>query len=125
MSDDSSNLAAETDEVLGATSARDLASLTAVEILGANIVDLMTAAAVKTGLYEGGEAHRDLADARILITALAGLIDAASPQIGGQHAAPLKDGLKSLQIAFQEALPVPDPPGEGPGEKYTRPVPRP
>jgi hypothetical protein len=108
-------------ESMAAQSARDLAALSAVEILGAHIVDLMTAAAVKTGLYEDGEEVRDLAEARILIDALAGLIDGAAPHLGSQHAAPLRDGLQSLQQAFAEFSPVPDPPGQGPGERYSRP----
>ena len=104
------------------TAARDLATLAATEILGATIVDLMTAAAVKLGLYEGGEQHRDLAEARVLITAIAGLIDGAAPELGSQHAAPLRDGLRSLQLAFRELSPVPDAPGTGPGERFTGPV---
>ena len=99
--------------------AHNLASLSAVEILGAHIADLMTAAAVKLGLYEGGEQDRDLADARILITSLAGLLDAAGPLVGSQHATILRDGLRTLQLAFREASTVPDEPGDGPGETYT------
>ena len=101
------------------SAARDLATLAATEILGVTIVDLMTAAAVKLGLYEGGEDSRDLAEARVLITAIAGLIDGAAPELGSQHAAPLRDGLQSLQLAFREFSTVPDAPGAGPGEKYT------
>ena len=51
-----------------------------------------------------------------------GLITAAAPEIGSQHAGPLRDGLKSLQLAFREASPFPDAPGAGPGEKFTGPV---
>lgn len=108
--------------VQSVAAARDLASLSAVEVLGAHIADLMTAAAVKLGLFEGGEEARDLAEARILITALAGLVDASAPNLGTHHAAPVKDGLKSLQLAFREYSTVADPPGQGPGEKYTGPV---
>ena len=103
---------------LALQSARDLAALSAHEILLSNIVDLMTAAAVKIGLYEGGDEVRDLADARMLIDALAGLIDGAAAHLGSQHAAPLRDGLQQLQEAFAEYSPVPDPIGEGPGEQY-------
>jgi len=85
---------------------------------------MMSAAAVKCGLAEGDEAqdHLDLDEARRLITALAGLVTAAAPELGSQHAAPLRDGLKSLQLAFREASVIPDPPGQGPGEKFTGPV---
>jgi hypothetical protein len=46
---------------------------------------------------------------------------AAKPDLG-VHAAPLRDGLKSLQLAFREASSSPDAPGEGPGEGLTGPV---
>ena len=62
---------------------------------------------------------KDLDEARKLITALAGLVTAAAPEIGSQHAGPLRDGLRSLQLAFREESLIPDAPGKGPGEKYT------
>ncbi len=106
----------------GVDAARDLSALSAVEILGAHIADLMTACAVKLGLFAGGAAERDLAEARILITALAALVDGSAANIGAQHAAPVRDGLRTLQRAFREYSDVPDAPGDGPGEKYTGPV---
>lgn len=105
---------------------RDIADVPAVEILGAAAIHLMSAAAVKVGLGDGtnrpAAADIDLAEARTLITALAGLVTASAPEIGGHHAAPLRDGLKSLQLAFREASPIPDAPGQGPGERWTGPV---
>jgi hypothetical protein len=98
---------------------RDLADVPAVEVIGTLAVHLMSAAAVKLGLAENGEADLDLDEARKLITALAGLITAAAPEIGSQHAGPLRDGLRTLQLAFREASPYPDEPGQGPGEKFT------
>ena len=80
----------------------------------------MSAAAVQCGLAE--DAPADLDEARKLITALAGLITAAAPEIGDHHARPLRDGLRSLQLAFRETSVFPDEPGKGPGEKYTGPV---
>jgi hypothetical protein len=102
------------------TAARDLEALAAVEILSLHAVDLMTAAAVKLGLFEG--TTPDLAEARILIQALAGFVDAAAPDLGAHHAAPLRDGLQTLQRSFKEQSSHPDAPGQGPGEKYTGPV---
>jgi hypothetical protein len=61
-----------------------------------------------------------LAEARILITALAGLVKASAPDLGSVHAAPLRDGLSTLQAAFREASSVPDAPGHGPGESLSR-----
>ena len=107
------------DEVADAL--RDIAEVPAVEIITTAAVHLMSAAAVKCGLAQGPDAaeHLDLDEARRLISALAGLVTAAAPDIGSQHAAPLRDGLKSLQLAFREASVIPDPPGQGPGEKLT------
>lgn len=98
---------------------RDLAEVPAVEVIGTLAVHLMSAAAVKLGLAEGGEADQDLDEARKLITALAGLVTAAAPEIGSQHAGPLRDGLRTLQLAFREASVIQDEPGQGPGEKFT------
>lgn len=98
---------------------RDLAEVPAVEVIGTLAVHLMSAAAVKLGLAEGGDADQDLDEARKLITALAGLVTAAAPEIGSQHAGPLRDGLRTLQLAFREASVFQDEPGQGPGEKFT------
>lgn len=106
---------------------RDIAEIPAVAVIQAAAVHLMSAAAVKCGLAEdtdemSGAELADLDEARKLITALAGLVTAAAPEIGNQHARSLRDGLRSLQLAFREALPYPDAPGEGPGEAFTGPV---
>ena len=100
---------------------RDISEVVAVEIITTTCVHLMSAAAVKLGLAEEEETgqYQDLAEARKLITALAGLVTAAAPEIGNEHARSLRDGLRSLQLAFAEALPFPDEPGQAPGEKWT------
>jgi hypothetical protein len=109
------------DSPSSAQEARDIAEVPAIEVITTAAVHLMSAAAVKCGLADGPDAseHLDLDEARRLISALAGLVTAAAPDIGSQHAAPLRDGLKSLQLAFREASVIPDPPGQGPGEKLT------
>lgn len=103
---------------------RDIAEVPAIEVINTVAVHLMSAAAVKLGLSEGPDAASevDLDEARKLITALAGLITSAAPEIGDQHARPLRDGLRSLQLAFREESTFPDAPGKGPGEKLTGPV---
>jgi hypothetical protein len=101
---------------------RDIADVPAVEVITTVAVHLMSAAAVNLGLAEEGEKHKDLDEARKLIHSLAGLLDAGATEISTFHAAPMRDGLKSLQLAFREASVVPDEPGKGPGEKYTGPV---
>ena len=98
---------------------RELAEIPAIEVITRACVLLMSAAAEKLGLAEDGERYLDLDEARRLIDALAGLLAAAQAELG-VHRKPLRDGLRSLQAAFREASPYPDPPGEGPGERSLR-----
>ena len=106
----------------GGDNVRDLGDIPAIEVTTRAIVMLMSASAEKLGLGVGAtDDDIDLDEARRLITALAGLVDAAKPDLG-VHAAPIRDGLKQLQLAFRDASAYPDEPGEGPGEKYTGPV---
>lgn len=101
---------------------RDIADVPAVEVITTTAVHLMSAAAVKVGLADDPSAEMDLDEARKLINSLAGLVTAAAPEISDIHARSLRDGLRSLQLAFREASPIPDPIGQGPGEKWTGPV---
>jgi hypothetical protein len=126
MSEHSSAAVQHTDTEPGAA-ARDIAEVPAVEVITTAAVHLMSAAAVKCGLSPDtpeatGAELTDLDEARKLITALAGLVTASAPDLGSQHARSLRDGLRSLQLAFREASPFPDAPGEGPGEDLTGPV---
>ncbi len=41
------------------------------------------------------------------------LVTAAAPEIGSQHAAPLRDGMRTLQLAFREASPSRTSPATG------------
>lgn len=103
---------------------RDLADIPAIEVISRAAVMLMSSAAEKLGLSSADpdtSEYRDLDEARRLITALAGLITATTEYLG-PHAKPLKDGLRSLQMAFREASAAPDDPGFGPGESLTGPV---
>jgi hypothetical protein len=111
--------AAPDPEVLSDLPARDLVDIPAVEVIGRATVMLMSAAAEQLGLSSADPhhpEHRDLGEARILITALAGLVNAAAPDLG-PHAAAFRDGLAGLQGAFREYSIEPDAPGHGPGER--------
>lgn len=112
---------AHTDEYVDEAT-RDIADVPAVEVITTTAVHLMSAAAVKCGLADDPATQTDLDEARKLIDALAGLVTASAPHIGDQHARSLRDGLRSLQLAFREASPIPDEIGKGPGEKLTGPV---
>jgi hypothetical protein len=102
-------------------SVRQLAEIPAVEVITRAALMLMSAAAEKLGLSADNpdaSPHRDLDEARRLITALAGLVTASAEYLG-PHAGPVREGLKSLQLAFRESSAVPDELGQGPGEKHT------
>ena len=113
--------AAQSVDDLAPQATRDIADVAAVEVITTAAVHLMSAAAVKCGLADGPEAAEqlDLDEARKLINALAALVTTSAPDIGNQHARSLRDGLRSLQLAFREASIYPDAPGEGPGESFT------
>ncbi|MBM7775328.1 hypothetical protein JOD54_005532 [Actinokineospora baliensis] len=103
---------------------RELGDIPSVEVISRAAVMLMSAAAERLGLADPDphtSPRRDLDEARRLITALAGLVT-ASVEYLGPHAAPIRDGLQSLQKAFREYSAFPDEPGQGPGEKFTGPV---
>ncbi|RKR74472.1 DUF1844 domain-containing protein [Frondihabitans australicus] len=112
--------AADDFDAIGAE--RDIAEVPAVEIINTVAVHLLSASAVKVGLADSPETQLDLDEARKLITALAGLVTAAAPEVGDIHARALRDGLRTVQLAFREASPIPDAVGQGPGEKFTGPV---
>lgn len=118
MSEDHLADSQDTDTV-AANAARDIADVAAVEVITTAAVHLLSAAAVKCGLADDPEQQIDLDEARKLINSLAGLITAAAPEISDMHARSLRDGLRSVQLAFREASPIADAPGSGPGEKYT------
>lgn len=101
---------------------RDIGDVPAIEVINTVAVHLLSAAAVKCGLADEPDAEPDLDEARKLIDALAGLVTAAAPHLGDHHARALRDGLRSVQLAFREASAFPDEIGKGPGEKWTGPV---
>ncbi len=103
---------------------RDIADVPADEVISAACIHLMSAAAVKCGLAEGENAADfiDLDEARKLIHALGGLVMASASTLDDSHARPLREGMRTLQLAFREASPYPDEPGDGPGEQFTGPV---
>lgn len=101
---------------------RDISDVPAVEVINTVAVHLLSAAAVKVGLADDPAQQLDLDEARKLIDALAGLVTAAAPSLGDHHARALRDGLRTVQLAFREASAFPDEHGKGPGEKWTGPV---
>jgi hypothetical protein len=94
---------------------QELATIPAVEAISRAAAMLMSAAAEKLGLTPGEEPDIDLDEARLLITALAGLLAASEDELGARRE-PLRDGVTTLQQAFRAASVHPDEPGQGPGE---------
>jgi hypothetical protein len=64
------------------TASRDIAEVPSVEIISTAALHLMSAAAVNLGLAEDLPEHKDLDEARSLIEALAGLLDASARSLG-------------------------------------------
>ena len=93
----------------------ELVSVPAADVISAAATVLIRSGAERLGLEPGEEPDLDLDQARVLITALAGLL-AASRENLGEAGEPLIAGLRTLQNAFREASARPDAPGEGPGE---------
>jgi hypothetical protein len=98
---------------------RELASVPAAVVIRRAAILLISAAAEKLGLEPGAEPDIDLAEARRLIDALAGLLAGSQTHLG-DHLPPLRDGLRTLQKAFRETSVHPADPGEGPGESLLR-----
>ncbi len=124
MTDDTQSTPAGDPGDQDADSVRELASIPAIEVISRAAVMIMSAAAEKLGLADedpSASPRRDLDEARRLIKALAGLITESAEYLG-PHAAPMRDGLQSLQRAFREYSAIPDEPGQGPGEHLTGPV---
>ena len=103
---------------------RDIGEVPAIEVINTVAIHLLSATAVKLGLADDPDAESqiDLDEARKLINALAGLVTASAPELGDHHALALRDGLRTVQLAFREASSIPDAVGKGPGEKWTGPV---
>jgi hypothetical protein len=103
---------------------RDIGEVPAIEVINTVAIHLLSATAVKLGLADEPDAAQqiDLDEARKLINALAGLVTASAPELGDHHALALRDGLRTVQLAFREASSIPDAVGKGPGEKWTGPV---
>jgi hypothetical protein len=95
----------------------DLGEVGSAEVITRAAVLLMSAAAERLGVVSDSEPTIDLDEARPIITALAGLLDASRAGLGERGEA-LVAGLQSLQDAFRSASRYPDARGEGPGEKY-------
>jgi hypothetical protein len=95
----------------------DLGEVGSAEVITRAAVLLMSGAAERLGVVSDSEPTIDLDEARPIITALAGLLDASRESLGERGEA-LVAGLQSLQDAFRSASRYPDARGEGPGEKY-------
>src|SRR4051795_7865081 len=82
---------------LSGQATRDIADVPAVEVITATAVHLMSAAAVKVGLAQDAAPPPD--GARNPTPVLAALVTGAAREIASQHSRPLRDGLRSLQLA--------------------------
>lgn len=96
------------------TVSRDIADVPSVEIISTAALHLMSAAAVNLGLAEDLPDHKDLDEARSLIDALAGLLDASAPSLGHHHAAPSATASAPCNSPSKKPARSPTPPAKAP-----------
>ena len=128
-----------TEEEMRAAYEAELAQLRIEEVLIQTVVSLLNLGARKAGLVPGSEDERDLDQVRMAIESSRALLPIAEPALG-PNAAPLKDALAQLQVAYAQlaggggeapgdsgageppAAQQPDPaqPGAGPAESSGR-----
>lgn len=90
-----------TEDELRAAFEAELARLRVEEVLIQTVVSLLNLGARKAGLAPGSEAERDLDQVRKAIDALRALLPVAEPDLG-PNAAPLRDALSQLQLAYAQ-----------------------
>ena len=100
------------------TVSRDIADVPSVEIISTAALHLMSAAAVNLGLAEDLPEHKDLDEARSLIDALAGLLDASPPPSATTTQPPYATA-SAPSNSPSKVLVDPRRTRPSPGEKYT------
>ena len=83
------------------------------DVVAQTAVSLLNLGARKAGLVAGSEDERDLPQVRMAIEGARALLPLVEPQLG-PNAAPLRDALSQLQLAYAQLA------GEGQGERFRR-----
>jgi hypothetical protein len=112
-----------TEDEMRAAYEAELAQLRIEEVLIQTVVSLLNLGARKAGLVPGSEGERDLEQVRKAIDGARALLPVIEPDLG-PNAAPLRDALSQLQLAYTQLAgagqPEPGGPagdqGEGSGE---------
>lgn len=137
--EDAEELRPPTEDELRAAYEAELKRLRVEEVVVQTVVSLLNLGARKAGLVPGSEDERDLDQVRMAIESSRALLPIAEPALG-PNAAPLKDALAQLQVAYAQlaggggeapgdsgageppAAQQPDPaqPGAGPAESSGR-----
>jgi len=88
------------------------------DVLVQTVLSLLNMGALRAGLTDGGEADRDPAQLRSAIEGIRALLPIVEPALG-QDAAPIKEALSQLQMAYARQPEVQaqggGEPGRGPG----------
>ena len=97
------------------------------DVLVQTVLSLLNMGALRAGLTEGGEADRDPAQLRSAIEGIRALMPIVEPALG-QDAAPIKEALSQLQMAYARQPEVQaegggDGGGQGPGPDGAAPEP--
>lgn len=102
-----------TEEELRAAYEAEFARLRVDEVLVQTVVSLLNLGARKAGLVPGGEGERDLEQVQMAIDGARALLPIAEPALG-PNAAPLRDALAQLQLAYAQLAGGGEAPPEAP-----------
>jgi hypothetical protein len=103
-----------TEEELRAAYEAELKKIRVEQIILEQVVSLINLGMRRTGLSPGTEDERDLAQVQLSIEAVRALLPLVD-QTAGPQAAPIRDALSQLQMAFVRLGGAPGPGSEGPG----------
>ena len=98
-----------TEEELRAAYEAEMKRLRVEDVVAQTAVSLLNLGARKAGLVAGSEDERDLPQVRMAIEGARALLPLVEPQLG-PNAAPLRDALSQLQLAYAQLA------GEGQGD---------
>ena len=111
-----------TEDELRAAYEEEMKRLRVEDVVVQTTISLMNLGARKAGLAPGSEDERDLGQVQMAIDGARALLPLVEPQLG-PNAAPIREALSQLQLAYAQLVgeeggappPPGDPPGSAPG----------
>jgi len=92
-----------TEEELRAALEDELRQVRVEQVVTEATVSILNVAVLRAGLVPGAEGERDLDQTRIGIEAVRALLPLVEQAVGAEQAAPIRDALSQLQMAYVRA----------------------